>query len=110
MLIIALVGNCVIGLMCLFVAWRLWRLKRQFARIADTLITVEQKVHQVLYPAPRFIYMGQKGSHSLRLQLQQLEPQVQRAQQVIGLMNLGRRLWFRGVPGARRLQRGRRRL
>lgn len=101
MLAIVLIGNGIIGLGCLFAAWQIWKLKRQLSHIADTLVSVERTVHHVLYPAPDFILKGQSGTHNLRQKLQQLEPQLQRVQQVIELLGVGQFLWRRGGIGKR---------
>ncbi len=89
------------GLGCLFVAWQLWNLKRKLSHTADTLVSVEHAVHRVLYPAPGYIRKGQSGTHNLRQRLQRLEPQLQRVQQVMGLLGVGQFLWRRGGIGLR---------
>jgi hypothetical protein len=104
-LAIVLTLNFLIGCSCLFAAWRLWRLKYRLARIADMLIYLEQKVHRLLYPAPDAIHRGQAGTRVLRQRLQRLEPQIQRVQQVMGLLRIGRTLWFRSIGVTRRSRR-----
>lgn len=98
MVIVALIGNLLIGMVCLFVAWQLWQLKRRLATVADTLLSVERSVHNVLYDAPDYIYKGQTGINQLRQKYRQLEPQFQRAQQAIALLGVGQALWRRSLP------------
>ncbi|WP_421657649.1 hypothetical protein [Leptothermofonsia sp. ETS-13] len=93
MLTIVLILNGLIGLGCLLVAWQLWRLKRQLANAADTLTAVERKVHRVLSPAPKYILMGQSGTHHLRKSLEGVEPQLQRIQQIMKLLSLSQIFW-----------------
>jgi len=95
MLTVVLIINGVIGLACLFIAWRLWTLKNQLAQTADTLTSVERKVHRVLYRAPEYIQRGKSSTHQLRQSLQHLEPQLQRMQQLMSLLSIGQLLWQR---------------
>jgi len=88
-----LVGNVLIALVCLFVAWRLWQLKLKLVQVNETLLSVEQAVHNVLYGAPEAITKGQSGISQLRQQYQKLEVQLQRMQQAIALLGLGQTLW-----------------
>lgn len=108
MLTVVLVMNGLIGLVCLFVAWRLWRLKNQLSRTADTLISVERSVHRVLHGAPAYITRGQSSTHRLRHKLQQLELQLQRIQQVMALLSVGQMLWQRRFISAQRFRQGKR--
>lgn len=95
MLTIVLIINAVMALLCLLVAWQVWKLRRILGQVADSLISVERSTHNVLYGAPSAIAKGQTGVHSLRGQLRQLEPQLQRVQQVLGLLSLGQTAWRR---------------
>ncbi|MGA7934707.1 MAG: hypothetical protein WCA35_14275, partial [Kovacikia sp.] len=89
MLTLVLILNGLIGLGCLLIAWQLWMLKNRFARAADILISVEKSVHRVLHGAPGYIGRGQSGTHRLRHNLKQLEPQLQRIQQMMTLLSVG---------------------
>jgi hypothetical protein len=102
MLTVVLVINGLIGLVCLFVAWRLWKLKNQLSRAADTLISLERSVHRVLHGAPGYITRGQSSTHRLRHNLKQLERQLQRIQQMMTLLSIGQRLWQRRFISSQR--------
>jgi hypothetical protein len=93
MLTVILIINALMALLCLLVAWQVWKLRRILGQVADTLISVERSTHAVLYGAPEAIYKGQKGVYQLRAQVRQLEPQLRRAQQVLGLLSLGGIVW-----------------
>ena len=95
MVTIVLIGNALIALICLGVAWQLWQLKKQLAAVADTLLDVEAAVHNTLYGAPKAIMSGQVGIRQLRQNYQGLKPQLQRARQAIALLSLGQTLWQR---------------
>ncbi|UBF24598.1 hypothetical protein K9N68_23375 [Kovacikia minuta CCNUW1] len=95
MLTVVLVLNGLIGLACLWVAWWLWRLKNQLSRAADNLIAAEKAVYRVLYRAPEHITRGQTGTHRLRRNLAQLEPQLQQIQQLMTLLNVAQAILLR---------------
>lgn len=89
MLTLVIIFNVLLALLCLGVAWQIWRLRRILSRVANTLSTAERRTHSVLHSAPRFILKGQTGSQALRLRYQQLEKQLQQVQQVLGICRWG---------------------
>lgn len=93
MLTFVLLFNFLLAALCLITAWQVWRLRRSLARVADALTLAEQKTHRVLQGAPSSIARGQLGIYELRQQVQQLEPQLQQLQRVVGLLQLGQSLW-----------------
>ncbi len=95
MLQAVVVTNFFLSLVCLFVAWKIWQLRRTLAQVADTLLSVERNTHNILYGAPKAISQGQVGTAQLRKHYQQLEPQLQRARQSLALLSLGLGLWQR---------------
>jgi hypothetical protein len=95
MVILVLIANSFLALLCLFTAWQLLRLRRYFAKVAETLTAVERSTHNVLDRAPEFILTGQWSTHQLRQQYQALQPQFQQLQQTLTLLNLGFALWQR---------------
>ncbi|MBD2461758.1 hypothetical protein H6G89_11925 [Oscillatoria sp. FACHB-1407] len=97
MVTVVVILNSLIGLACLYAAWRVWRLKRTLAAIADVLIIAERNTHQVLHGAPDAIVKGQLGVYQLRQQTQQL----QKVQQIMALVGLGRSLWQQRTPSRR---------
>jgi uncharacterized protein YhhL (DUF1145 family) len=95
LLTIVLITNAFLALICLWVAWKIWQLRRTLARVTDTLLYVEQVVYQVLHSAPTAILKGQTGSQALQQQYQNLQIQLQRLQQILALVSFGRSLWAR---------------
>jgi|GEM_PF-652623 len=100
--------NLVVSLVCLFIAWKLWQLRLSLARAAQTLSSVERKTHWVLAPAPRYIMIGERGTHRLREQLQRLDGQLQQLQKLLGILSFSLSLWQRREQ-VTRLPLGRRR-
>lgn len=102
MVIFVIVCNGIIGLICLVVAWQLWKLKDTLSGIANTLISVEHATHTVLNPAPGYIVKGQTGFQQLSDRYRKLEPQLAQVRQILSLFSLGQLVWRRS-----RLQRAR---
>lgn len=95
MVMVVVTLNFLIALCCLFAAWRIWRLRRFLAKITATLTAAERSTYAVLYGAPRGIGGGQTGIYQLRRSYQQLQPQLQQLQQILGWVRLGQRAWLR---------------
>lgn len=93
MVTLVVVLNTLIALVCLYVAWRIGKLRRQLAKIADTLTSAERSTNKVLSKGPKGIYKGQKGVHRLAERYQQLDVQLQQMQKVLALLSLGQKLW-----------------
>lgn len=104
MLTVVLIVNALIALLCLYVAWQVWNLRRVLANVADTLISVERNTYAVLHGAPNAIIKGHRGTRQLRKQYRQLQTQLQRAEQVLGLLSLGQTAWRRRSTVVRRLK------
>lgn len=89
MVAIILIFNGFVTLLCLYVAWHIWRLRGILANVADALIAAERTTHQVLQGAPEFISQGQLGSYHLRQKYDHLAVQLQKLQQVLAILGLG---------------------
>jgi hypothetical protein len=100
MVIVVVVLNTLISLGCFYVAWRIRKLRRQLAKIADTLTVAERRTHAVLGPSPRVISKGQKGINRLNERYQRLEPQVQKVRQVLALVSQIQKIWPLPMGGA----------
>ncbi|WP_414753592.1 hypothetical protein [Anabaena sp. CCY 9910] len=97
MVIVVVVFNTAVSVILLYVAWRVWQLKRLIAFIADRLIDYERCSHDLLYKAPENIYLGQQNLQNLRLSNQSLQSQIQQTRQIVSLLLLGQRTWGRYV-------------
>lgn len=109
MLQTVVVLNVLISLLCLYVAWQVWNLRRALAAAADVLTNVERNTYTLLHGAPNNIYLGQLGVHGLKERYQQLQLQLQRVQQVLALLGLIQSVFLRQSRRLRRSQRPRRR-
>jgi hypothetical protein len=92
---IVVIINIFISLMLLYVAWRVWQLKRQIAFISDRLLDYERCSHELLYQAPTNIYLAQQNIHNLRQSNQGVQIQIQQVRQIVSLLLLGQRTWGR---------------
>ncbi|WP_017718599.1 hypothetical protein [Kamptonema formosum] len=99
MLTAVLVLNALIAVLCCYVAWQLWKIRRVLARVADTLIAVERRTSAVLRTGPNAIVKGQQGTRQLRQQYRQLEAQLQQAEQVLQLLRFGHACLALAVKG-----------
>lgn len=85
--------NFLIAVIFLFAAWKVWKLRKTLAKVADTLVSIERSTHAILNGAPEAILKGQGGASLARQKYQQLEPQMRRVQQVMSLLKLGQGVW-----------------
>jgi uncharacterized protein YoxC len=96
MVTIVLVLNVGLAVLCLVVAWQVYRISKILRKIAMTLTAIEKSTHGVLYRAPETIMKGQVGAEILRQRidnLPNLPAQVQQLSQILGLISLGRKRW-----------------
>ncbi|QLE59449.1 hypothetical protein [Nostoc sp. TCL26-01] len=95
-MVMVVVGiNTLISLILLYVAWRIWKLKRLIVFIGDRLTAYERCSHELLYKAPENIYLGQQNIYNLRQGNQSLQTQLQQVRQILSLLLLGQRTWRR---------------
>ena len=95
MVTVVVILNLLITLLCLYVAWRMWQLRRVLAKATDALIAAEHSTHKVLNDAPEFVLRGQTGVAHLRKQYLRAAVQLQKAQQILTLLGLGQFVWKR---------------
>lgn len=93
MVTVVLIFNVLIALLCLYVAWRVWQLRRALANIANALTVAERSTHNVLANAPNAIGQRQQGIYHLRRQYQQIEVYLQQVQKILSLLGLGQVVW-----------------
>lgn len=91
MLTIVLVINLLLAMLCLIVAWQVWRLKQSLGQVADTLIEVEQSAHPILYGAPQTITESYQRVEEVCDRIRRVEPQLRRARQAVRLLAWQRR-------------------
>jgi len=105
MVTVVVVANLLIALTCLYVAWRVWQIRRVLAIAADVVAIAERNTYNVLSRAPQGISRGQIGTSQLRSRYQKLRLQVQRLEEILQLINLLQRSWLWRSPkiGTRRL-------
>ncbi len=92
MITFVVVFNVLLSLLCLYVAWQLWNLRRSLAITADVVALFERDTYNALHGAPQAISQGQLGVNNLRSGYQQLEIQLQRVQQILSLLSLAPRI------------------
>lgn len=95
MVIVVVVLNTLIALINFYIAWRVWKIRRTLAGVTKGILAAVSNTYNVLHPAPKAIYMGQKGTRTLRKQYQQYEIQLERLGQILALIRLGLGVWGR---------------
>lgn len=93
MVTVVVIINTLIALFNFYVAWRIWQLRGQIARAADTINRAEKSTYNVLHKAPNPIYQGQKGVLGLRDRYHLLTVQMQRLKQILPLLSLVTKFW-----------------
>lgn len=88
MVTVVVVINVLISLLCLYVAWFLWNLRRSLSVAADVVTLFDRDTHNALYGAPNAISQGQLGVRASRGSYQKLEIQLQRVQQILAFLGL----------------------
>lgn len=95
MVTVVLVFNGVVALLCLYTAWKVWRLRSTLANIADVLAVAERSTYRVLHNAPHAISKRQIGTYQLRQNYRLLTLQLQQVQQILALLGWGQLAWQR---------------
>ncbi|HEY9668935.1 MAG TPA: hypothetical protein V6C91_19150 [Coleofasciculaceae cyanobacterium] len=105
MLVIVVVFNVLLSLLCLYVAWQIWNIRRALAVTAELVSLFERNTYNVLHGAPEGISQGQLGVKGLRGSYQNLETQVQQLQRVLLLLGLIQRILPTTLAASTRLRR-----
>ncbi|MDJ1172998.1 hypothetical protein [Roseofilum capinflatum] len=87
--------NLLISIFCLWLAWRIGRLRRRLARIADVLIMAQQRTDRVLFHAPDRIIRGQRGTRWARQRYALLAQQWRQVERLLGILSLVLGIWRR---------------
>jgi hypothetical protein len=95
MVTVVVVINILISLALLYVAGRLWRLKKRLERINNILIAAERSTHNVLHRAPEAIYKRQRNINNLRQGNQSLQFKIQQIRQLASILAFGQQVWQR---------------
>lgn len=92
MVVVVVVLNLGLALYLLYLTMHLWRLRKAFSQAAEALTVAERSTYAVLHGAPQAILSKQIGTREFRENYQKLQPKIQRAQQALTLLGMGRSL------------------
>ncbi len=98
MVTLVVIINTLLSIILLYVAWRVWKIKEVFASIANKFTDWERGAYNGLNPTPDKIYSGQQSIYQLRQKNRSLKLQIEKAQQIMGLLLVGRQIWRRSLP------------
>ncbi|MGB7443689.1 MAG: hypothetical protein WA919_21710 [Coleofasciculaceae cyanobacterium] len=104
MLTVVVILNFLISLFCLYVSWRVWKLRRVLRQTTNVLTAAERSVYKVLHVAPPAISQGQLGVQGLRERYQQLQIQLQMVRQVLTILSMVQGL-YRTTQGRKTVAR-----
>ena len=88
MIFFVVVINLFITLVNIYLAVKIWQLRRQLKRTTKTLIRCEKRIHSVLSSAPQVILQKQKNIDNLGQGYQLLQLQLQKIRQLLWLLSL----------------------
>ncbi|MBE9118540.1 hypothetical protein IQ249_21870 [Lusitaniella coriacea LEGE 07157] len=78
--------DLIFALVNFYLAWKIWKFRRVLAKTALTLACIERQTRTVLYPAPRVILTGKRGTHALRERYRSLQIYLQQVQQILTIL------------------------
>lgn len=90
MLIAVIIINLLISVTSLYVAWRLWKLRRVIDKAAKAVLNADRVTYNVLHATPKAISRGELGTRNVRKRYQQVELQLLRLRQIVDLLSMGR--------------------
>jgi hypothetical protein len=109
MVTVVVILNTLIAVVNFYIAWRVWKLRRQLAGATKAILAADRNTYNVLHVAPGAIAKGQKGSNALGQNYRRLEIQLQSLRQLLALSGLLQRTWQRNwvksSPKVSRLER-----
>ena len=85
--------NLSITFLNVYIAIRIWQLRRLIVRIADILINYESYFSFVLKATPIVIDQGQSNIYHVRRQYQLFQLQITQIRQLIWLLNWSYQVW-----------------
>jgi hypothetical protein len=104
MLVFIIIFNLFLTLLNLYIAIRLWQLRRVLARVTKTLNWVERRIHHICSKTPAIAIKGYKGTRTLRWQYQRLLLQLATVGKVSSVVGFGIAIWRRQSQRQRRLR------
>jgi hypothetical protein len=93
MVTVVLIFNVALAGLCWYGAWRIWRLRRTFAEVADGLTLAEQQLYHLLHETPSTLLQAQQSAQQWRYQYGIIQGRIQQVQQFMALLGLGRLVW-----------------
>ncbi|OKH41228.1 hypothetical protein NIES2101_34635 [Calothrix sp. HK-06] len=95
MITVVVTINILISLILLYIAWRVWLLKRSFTNLKNAFNAASRNSYAVLSTLPNFLYARQTVIKNLRQRNQGLESQFQKSTQALSILLIVSRFWRR---------------
>ncbi len=92
MVTVVVIINFLISLILLYIAGRVWQLKKRLANMANRLTAAERRTHTLLDKAPENISRRQQNIHNLRQANESIQVQIQQVRQIFSLLLVGQQI------------------
>jgi hypothetical protein len=92
MVTLVVIINTLISLILLYIARRVWQLKKRLVNITNRLTAAERRTHAVLDKAPENISRRQQNIHNLRQGNQSIQLQIEQVRQIFSLLLVGQQI------------------
>ncbi|MEB3281451.1 MAG: hypothetical protein VKK42_21265 [Lyngbya sp.] len=80
--------NVLISIVCLYVARRVWQLRRGLARIDRIFTRLEHRANMLLYRTRNFVERGNSASSQLKQKYHSLQQKVEKLEKIIAILRL----------------------
>ncbi|MCG5059479.1 MAG: hypothetical protein KA714_16235 [Limnoraphis sp. WC205] len=87
--------NVLISVVCLYVARKVWQLRRGLARFDLILTRLEHRANMLLCRTRNFVVRGQSTSSQLKQQYDSLQQKLQQLEKIIAIVRLTRLILWR---------------
>jgi hypothetical protein len=95
MIVTVICINVLISLVCLYVARRVWKLRRGLARIDRVLVRLEHRANMLLCRTRNFVERGNLTSSQLKQKYDLLQQKLQHLEKIVTIVRLTQLLLLR---------------
>lgn len=95
MLVFIIIFNLFLTLLNLYIAIRLWQLRYFLIKVNRTLMMLERRIYKIFHPAPKVIFKGYTGAHTLHQSYLKLLFQLELITKIVSLASWCSKIWYR---------------
>jgi hypothetical protein len=105
MIAVVVIINILIALFNFYLAWQIWKIRKTIAGATKAILAAERNTYNLLHSAPDTVILGQKGSRLVREKYRELEIQLAKLGQLLGLFNFTQQFWRKRTRQSRQLKK-----